>query len=142
MATRASHRHRRRLTPGISLTPMLDVIFNLLFFFILATTLRQEALEMAVQLPGSTQAEVKDEQPPEYILLTETGELFFRKERIDEGRLSLELYRLAGEGTRTMEIKADERIEFGRIIQLMDICKEAGLSEVSWELIARDPASQ
>ena len=36
----------------VNLTPMLDVIFNLLFFFILATTLRQDYLEIAVDLPS------------------------------------------------------------------------------------------
>lgn len=132
------HAHRRRMQFGINLTPLLDVIFNLLFFFVLATTLRQEMMEMNVQLPEAAHGETRRIDKPPAVTLDARGAIVYNDQAMTLETLSLYLYKEAQNGQRSVEIFGDEGVDFGRVIEVMDACKAAGLDEVRWQLRNRD----
>lgn len=127
---RRTPRRRRVLTPGINLTPLLDVIFNLIFFFLLATTLRSEVYETRIKLPKSSSAE-KTEENPNTIRIEADGSIYFAGRLVSEEQLERQLGKLAAGGVEEVAIDGDEAVNFGRVYAVVDICRRAGLSAVS-----------
>ena len=137
MSPRAVSHRGRRLPRGINLTPMLDLIFNLLFFFILATRVRDANLQMEVTLPASTtgdEAPAQTTQPPPSLTIDEHGRIVYKGRAMAEAEVRLELHHLAREGEREIVVRGDRAVPYGRVVTVMDLCKEAGLQAVVLDL--------
>jgi biopolymer transport protein ExbD len=75
----------------LNLTPLLDCIFNLVFFFLVATNLKQEQAQLEVQLP---QAPIQTAQaPPESIVITigASGEIVLNGETVARDQIETAL---------------------------------------------------
>lgn len=141
MTTRATHQRRRSiLAPGISLTPLLDVIFNLLFFFLLATTLRTEEAQTEITLPDSDTA-IRADTGQLAIDLTAEGEIFYQGQLMVAEELELEMLALVQEGETEVLIRGDREVGLGKVYEVMDICRRAGLKAVSLQAEPK-PASE
>jgi len=127
---RKAPRRRRVLTPGINLTPLLDAIFNLVFFFLLATTIRSEVYETKITLPQSTTAE-KAEEDPNTIRIESDGSIYLRGRLVSEEQLERKLVELYEQGTTEVSIDGDQGASFGRVYSVLDICKRVGLKAFS-----------
>lgn len=123
-------RRRRLLTPGINLTPLLDVIFNLVFFFLLATTLRREEVYTKVSLPSS-ELQASASGPTTSISLDRDGRIFFQNREYGEDELLQTLIDLGREGLTEITLRGDEEVNFGRFHRLIELCKRAGLEAVN-----------
>lgn len=127
--------NHRLLQPGINLTPMLDIIFNLLFFFILTTTIRTEKLQMDISLPGSSQAaSAPASDQGTIITLDAQGQIALDGQIMVEDELTLKLYSLVNEGMHKVTIHGDEHVDYGRVVRLWDLCKSAGIRDVFMDL--------
>ncbi len=120
-------RRRRRLETGITLTPMLDVIFNLIFFFVLTTTIRQELTQLPVRLPEAAAGQQASAEPLPTLVLDREGLLMFGDRAVGEAELELLLGELAGGGNRELRLRADDQADWGRVVRVMDICRRLGL---------------
>ena len=134
MSARDQTHRRVRLTPGIALTPMLDVIFNLIFFFILATTIRDETFQMSILLPSSGSAGQSVEEQAPAITLDPEGRTYFKGRPMVDAELELELNYIAGKGGREIAIRGDRRVDYGRVVEVMDICRRSGILDIALEL--------
>lgn len=121
---------RRRIATGINLTSLLDAIFNLVFFFLLATTLRQEEGQARVQLPRSSTAEPVT-QDRKSISLDAQGRIFYGEEQLGDAELEARLRDLAAGGMREIMIRGDASVDLGRVYAVMDICRRSGLEAIS-----------
>lgn len=131
MTSRATHQRRRSiLAPGINLTPLLDVIFNLLFFFLLATTLRNEEAQTEITLPDSDMA-VRADSGQLAIDLNAQGEIFYQGRPMVAEELELEMIALVQEGETEVLIRGDRDVGLGKVYAVMDLCRRAGLKAVS-----------
>jgi len=112
---------------GINLTPLLDVIFNLLFFFILATTLKEQEYFMPVELPRSQESEVA-ESPSKALIITVTRdeELMFGGEVVSGDELVERLKKSAEGDGQTVVIRADGGAETQATVTALDACARAG----------------
>lgn len=126
---RATSRRRHTLTPGINLTPMLDAIFNLVFFFLLATTLREDEFQTEISLPESDTA-VQTAGADRTITLDADGIIYFGGRAMVAEELELELANLARGGQTSIAIRCDTKLDFGLAYSVMDICVRSGI-EVS-----------
>jgi len=138
VSARVPIHRRRRLQAGVNLTPMLDVIFNLIFFFILATTIREETFEMSIQLPESSTVTAAAGETIPHVAVSAAGDIFYGDRRVVEEELELEMRALAGEGQRAVLVRGDTAVNLGRVIEVFDICRRAGLVEAQLE--TRPPA--
>jgi len=139
MSRKVLSRRRTRMMPGFNLTPMLDMVFYLLFFFILATKMRDESARLDVRLPASASAPAaSDRERPPALTLDAQGRLFFQNRPMIREQLALELARLLGKGEKEIAIKGDERVGYGRVVEVMDWCRQAGMKAVLLDL--RRPA--
>lgn len=131
----ASRRNRRALFEEggeLNLTPLLDVIFNLIFFFILATTIRTEESYFDLTLPESTEAPPQEVQSPlPEILVGADGVYTYRGERMDTAALRQALARaVEQENADRAVISADAEATVQSLTNAMDLLREAGITDV------------
>lgn len=112
---------------GPNLTPIIDVVFLLLIFFLVATRFDQEEREISTRLAEVVKAQPLSMPPNEIIInISEKGEYLVVGETLDQQALADFLHDLSikNPGTQTVQIRADERVPFGFPARVMGICEE------------------
>ncbi|ORJ63646.1 biopolymer transporter ExbD [Geothermobacter hydrogeniphilus] len=117
--------------PKVDMTPMVDVVFLLLIFFMISTTF-VETPGIDVNLPKSS-LEVTEKKPQEIkVFIDARGKIV-----IDEKQVSLKglKERLKAMGAKTAEttfvLMADRDVRHGRVVEVMDAAKEAGFVQLA-----------
>lgn len=125
-------RRRRLLGPGINLTPLLDAILNLTFFFLVATTLRKQEGKLNVALPPAETATASVGATKPSVTLDAEGKIFFEDKEFTEDEFEARMRELVAEGNLEVDIRGDKTVEFGRVVRVMDLCKKAGMEAANW----------
>jgi len=112
----------------LDLTPLIDVVFLLLIFFMVSTTFIREPGGIRVDLPHSDTQEFIQEGEEVVIKINGDGGLFVDDVPVSEDALRTELKRAVQKdpGT-TVIIKADRAVEHGEVVRVMDLAKRIGL---------------
>ena len=122
----------------LEIIPMIDTMFFLLVFFMIATLSMTMQHGMPVNLP---EAESATDKVPEQvsITLTDKGNLYFNKETITLNDLEARLKNLLQmEADVSVVINADEDVIHGRVIAVMDTVRKIGIMNMA---IATKPKS-
>lgn len=117
--------------PRIDLTPMVDVVFLLLIFFMISTTF-VESPGISIKLPESSSQTV-DREPKEIkIYLSREGDIYHRDQKIslDGFRSLLAEYQSDAERT-TVLLLADQESRHGKVVTLMDLARDAGFVKLA-----------
>ena len=126
----ARNRNREEEDASIDMTPMLDIVFIMLIFFIVTTSFVKEA-GIQVNKPEDNQAN-KEPSANIFIAIRDTGEIWMDKRQVDVKRVAANLERmLAEQPTDLVVIQADKEAEHGRVVEVMDQIKEAGIDKIS-----------
>ena len=114
----------------INITPMLDVVFILLIFFIVtANFIKEPGLE--VNRPDSETAE-PTENAAILIAVGNAGEIYMDGRRIDKRQVKANVVRLLAENSQgSVVIQADEKATADTIMAVMDGAREAGVYNIS-----------
>ena len=114
----------------INITPMLDVVFILLIFFIVtANFIKEPGLE--VNRPDSETAE-PTENAAILIAVGNAGEIYMDGRRIDKRQVKANVVRLLAENPQgSVVIQADEKAKADTIMAVMDGAREAGVYNIS-----------
>ena len=114
----------------IDLTPMLDVVFIMLIFFIVTATF--------IKLPGPTVSKIDTVTEDPYkkvtilVAVTEVDEFWVDKKRLDENALKLSLTRMYNENPLSgMVIQADNESSIESVAKVADIARDIGISPVA-----------
>lgn len=122
---------KRRATGDVNLTPMIDIIFNLLIFFLIVAVISQKGLN--ITLPKTSTAEKRPEKSLE-ILVTKDRTYLFNGEVIDEStiqaRLEAERDKTDEEKADSIILKADQDAPFGMFVVVMDMARKVGLTNL------------
>jgi len=114
----------------INLTPMLDVTFIMLIFFIVTSSFVKEA-GIDVSKPAAVTAEVK-ERGNILVAITEQGEIWVDKRPVDPRAVRANIERLHAENPQgSVVIQADENSRNELLVIVMDAAREAGVFDVS-----------
>ena len=126
---------------GISLTSMLDVVFNLLVFFLVATTMASEEREIAVQLPGTASFRPLSAPPQQLVLnVKDDGSTIVSGRTYDANALAQLLSKTAREDpNKVVLIRADERGPHKHFAGVARMAKQAGIKEVKIGYLVQDP---
>lgn len=123
-------KHRTEDESEINLTPMLDVTFIMLIFFIVTASFVKES-GIDVNRPAATTAEVK-ERGNILIAISDTGEIWVDKRQVDPRALRANIERLHAENPQgSVVIQADEESKNGLLVEVMDAARQAGVFNVS-----------
>ncbi len=122
---------KKREEPRIELTPMVDVVFNLLIFFMISTTF-VEISGIEINLPEAAAQRVEKAPEEVTVYLSVDGEIFFDDERVSLAQFR---QRLEAFGPRAKEttflLMADRDAAHGRVVQLMDLARESGFTRLA-----------
>ena len=112
---------------NINLTPMIDIIFNLLIFFMITAVISTRGINL--DLPESNTAEKMPAKSWE-IVINQNEEIIFNGVTINAERLrtifSAERNRQGDEKVETIVLKAYRRVPFEKFIDIMDLARENG----------------
>jgi len=114
----------------VNVTPMLDVVFIMLIFFIVTASFVKEA-GIDVNRPDAATAERK-ERGNILVAITENGQIWINKRQVDPRAVRANIERMHAENPQgSVVIQADENSKNGLLVQVMDAARLAGVYEVS-----------
>jgi len=129
---------RRSGSLALELTPLIDVVFLLLIFFLVATTTEDLRSGIKIELPQSSVKEVTNIKELQ-IIIAENKELYLSyKEndksiqlKVEKGALKEELQsKIAESGKTNVLISADKKIDYGYVVEIMNIAREGGATSL------------
>ncbi len=116
----------------LPVTPMVDLVFNLLLFFIMATTFETEERQLKVTLPVASEAQPLTVEPHEVVVnIDEQGHYFLSGQAIALKGLQQLLAQASvnNPGRASVIIRADERSHWRYVVAAMNACAEAGIGQ-------------
>ncbi|WP_456378125.1 ExbD/TolR family protein [Thiolapillus sp.] len=114
----------------IDLTPLMDIVFIMLIFFIVTTSFIKES-GVDVNRPSANTAERK-EKGNILIAITANDEIWIDKRRVDARAVRANVERLKAESPEaSVVIQADKESKNGLLVQVMDQVHLAGILNIS-----------
>lgn len=116
---------------GMDFTPMIDMVFNLLIFFLVASSFHQAEREMRIALPiaqaaGPISAALRDL----VINVDEAGAVFIAGRPVEHQALQDHVHELVrGNPEQKVTVRGDRRTAYANIVRVLDVCKRAGIQE-------------
>lgn len=122
-----------KIEMDLNLAPMIDVVFLLLIFFIVASSLNVKEVETTINLPNTgVISEVRNTEIT--IAITEKGEIYLRNKEIPLNLLKDYLQKeLVGDKSQ-LSIYADKEVQFQNVINVIDIVQELKVDNLSFVL--------
>ena len=116
----------------LNLAPMIDVVFLLLIFFMVATTFVEKEKEMGLDLPTAESGEEPERDFDELVInLLEDGAIKVNGETMTEDQLNQTLGFAARSNPETpVTIRGDREVVLQRVVAVMDACRIAGLTDI------------
>jgi len=128
--TRRVRGRRGKGQANIDLTPLIDVVFQLLIFFLLTATFQNNP-SFKVKLPKAKNQDVTREPKAVVVSIGATGEVEIDGKRVDDRELQMRLCAAAQEDTTTgVNIRADESTAHQHVVKVMDLAKTCGLEKL------------
>ncbi len=123
-------KHSTEDEAAIDMTPMLDIVFIMLIFFIVTATFVKES-GLDVTRPDAQTAEKKDKTGI-LIAISEDGDVWINKRKVDVRAVRANIERLLAENPGGgVVIQADKQSEVDVLVQVMDAARLAGAPAVS-----------
>ena len=124
----------------LEITPLIDVVFLLLIFFMLATSF-DERSAFKIDLPKSTAAKTKSTLKEVQVLVDKEKNIYLRytdsSGRLQSEKLDLSSFvsvvseKLNTSESKDVMISADKAIDYGFIVEIMSLLKESGASAIN-----------
>lgn len=113
----------------LDLTPMIDVVFLLLIFFLLTSIFSRPAIPL--NLPAAASAKMQPEQEL-VVTVKRDGSVLLNGQRLELPDLAAALEgHFGGAAQRSISLRSDRGIPFGRVVEVMDVAKQAGAETIT-----------
>lgn len=121
----------------IEIIPMIDTVFFLLVFFMMASLSMSVHGGIPVNLPKAARAEVA--RAPTTISISRDGAVYLDREPVDPAGLAARLgSRARSEPALAVVIEADTDVAHGRVVDVMDAARVAGIGKLAIAVTPRD----
>lgn len=134
MTFRLPSRSRRLPAPGIPIAPLVDIVFNLLLFFMLISHYMQPALN--VDLPKSSTA-APAAQGSITIVIDAGGTAYIDSQPVSDEALAQSLGALSSSDVGLVRLRADERVGLQRVVEVLDIIRASPVKSVALEAVPK-----
>ncbi len=114
----------------LSLTPLIDVVFLLLIFFLVATRFAQEDRELDVVLPSASEARPLIVQPRElFVNIDHQGNYFIDGKTLNGEEVEAVLRQAVANNpvNQSVIIRADKRVQLDHAVLVMNLCNKVGI---------------
>ena len=123
-------RVKPRAKPVINITPLIDIVFQLLIFFMLTTQFKYQPA-IPIQVPNSSTATEHAITNKHLIELSEKGDVVLDGGIVSWHALETRLNEHKNHDKELrIELRADEAVTFQQIIQVIDTCRNVGVEEL------------
>jgi biopolymer transport protein ExbD len=116
---------------GIDMTPMIDVVFQLLIFFIVATKIDEDERALTVRLPTASEAKPLTSKPEEVNVMIRKDGVYYinnRKMTIVEIENTLIQLETNNPDRVSVRISGDQSVEYQKIIAVLNACQKAKIT--------------
>jgi len=122
-----------KVNADINVTPMADIMLVLLIIFMITTPLLQSGI--TVNLPKAKNpldAPDADKKEAVIVAFNREGRIYLAKTPVTEADLSEYLTRRfsGGEINKTIYLKADTAVAYGRVVEIVNQCRKAGVDKI------------
>jgi biopolymer transport protein ExbD len=118
---------------NINLTPLIDVVFLLLIFFMVSTTFDTTS-QLKIKLPEANQNETRKAKDPLQIMIDAKGQFFLNQRELTSQKseaLYYAIQRVLNGSDRPIVIQSDAGSPVQSLVTAMDVVARLGLSQVS-----------
>lgn len=117
-------------TPRLMIIPMIDIIFFLMVFFLFSTLQMVYQKSMPVNLPVASSSH-QEAPKPVAITLMKDGTISIGDTMVSIEEIKPRVEQLADKADTPVILRADENVEHGKVIKVMDEIKSAGVTKLS-----------
>ena len=127
-------RRSRSDEPDVNLTPLIDVVFILLLFFMVSTTFQRES-EINIELPEASAEPVEERDETLEIVIDAEGHYFIDEQQVVNTELetlkqAIEKF-LGARSEIPVVIRADRQTPYESVVRAMDATAQLGLLQMS-----------
>jgi biopolymer transport protein ExbD len=118
---------------SLSMTPLIDIVFLLLIFFLVTTRFSEEDHELEVMLPTASEAKPLIIKPKEiFINIDNNGKYFVGNKMVDLEKMETQLASadINNPTGQTVIIRADKRCQWESVVAAINACQRAGIHDV------------
>jgi biopolymer transport protein ExbD len=134
---RFASQNRQKAAGKIDMTPIIDCVFQLLLFFLVASRFEEESRtgtegELAAELPSAAEAMPLVAKPREVIVnVNRQGRFIVSSQALSEPDLAALFHRAVTDnpGRQTVLIRGDERANWKYVARVMSLCNQAGIKD-------------
>lgn len=120
---------KRRETLGLDLTPVIDVVFILLIFFIVSSVFKKDELALILDLPNSNAKEMKVDKEQVFIELTE-NKLAIKGIEVSFNSLEDNLKAIENK-QKSVIVRIDKKVQYQRVIKVLDLLQKYDLTNLA-----------
>ncbi|MEW6251836.1 MAG: biopolymer transporter ExbD [Planctomycetota bacterium] len=116
---------------AMEMTPLIDTVFLLLIFFLVATTFQQAEREMQIALPIASAAGPVSASLREIVINVDAeGRIIITGRPVTaEGLRKLVTETVAANPAQKVTVRGDRHVAYGAVVTVLDICKQSGIQE-------------
>ena len=127
-------RRSRSEEPDVNLTPLIDVVFILLLFFMVSTTFQRES-EINIELPEASAEPVEEREEMLELVIDAEGHYFIDEQQVVNTELETlkqAIQKFLGERSEIpVVIRADRMTPYESVVRAMDATAQLGLVKMS-----------
>ena len=128
---------------GINMTPMIDVVFQLIIFFLLASHLARNEVQLELDLPNASSGERADDDSHSRVTinLVPQGQIALGNDPVTPQQLTERLQVEAGERGADLEvrIRSDRAVPYREVEPILLACSRAGVWNVTFAVTRKEP---
>lgn len=133
-------RERPSETPELNLTPLIDVVFLLLIFFMVSTSFDQKQVEMKVELPEVGEKADKLSDIKSLLITVDVDGHFQVNDEAEKITTTEQLAELMQQAKKknpkvSVSIAGDKGVDYQKVVRVMEVSRSVGLVNIS--LISR-----
>ena len=124
---------------GINMTPMIDIVFQMIIFFVLTVEMERDALDERIRLAMSPHGPAVEERDPRTVTIdvSDRGRLSIGRVPVSPEQLLAIMRRTVADYGQTtpVVVRGDMDVQHENIRRAMDICSQAGLYKIKFAAI-------
>ena len=121
-------RTRESLAPDI--TPLIDVVFLLLIFFMVSTVFKKDELALLLSLPKSEKGESSQAKKKNIVVELGVNKVAYNGKKTSLTDISGHLSSIKDKNT-PIDLRIDKEVKYNRVVRLLDKLKAANLGNIS-----------
>jgi len=124
-------RRKRRVDYTVDITPLVDVVFLMLIFFLVTTTFKISS-SLKLELPSSKSHEQVEKVKEVVINIKASGSLFVGEEAVDDADLRRRILNASkGDPGIRVVLRADAEARHKRVVFVLDTLRQLGMNKVA-----------